>query len=142
VGRQASYVAYNQSMRIRRLVLPGLFGAAVGGCNAPTDHWVHEGDSGYYYNYVQVPSAPQMDSLVPGDRRIAVHFTGSNARNYIAVCTPGTNYALSRNGYTSRSPALVDSLQNDLEYDCSVTAFNDSRPSKSSGHLKATPKAP
>jgi hypothetical protein len=117
-------------MPIRALLLLGLAGA----CTAP-EHSVHEGDSGYYYNYVPVPSAPTLDSLVPGDRKIVVHFTPSAAQYYIATCSGG------KNGNTFKSPATVDSLQNGVEYSCSVTAFNSSRPSKPSAELKATPRA-
>jgi hypothetical protein len=109
------------------------------GCTAP-DRWVHEGDSGYYYNYVKVPAMPQIDSLVAGDRKISVHFTGS-ADRFISICAfPSGGGA--RNGYTSKSPATVDSLLNGVEYACNVTAFNGSRPSPSSPYLRATPKAP
>jgi hypothetical protein len=83
---------------------------------------------------------PQIDSLVAGDRKIAIHFTGS-ADYFISICSRVSGGG-ARNGNTFKSPATVDSLVNGVEYGCNVTAFNGSRPSPSSPYLRATPKAP
>jgi hypothetical protein len=116
------------------------FAGVVGGCGSPTDRWVHEGDSGYYYNYEPAPTAPQMDSLVAGDARIVVYFTTSFSSS-AAVCSP-----VSAGGYgntvTARSPVTVDKLTNGVEYRCTAYAFNTGRASPASASLNATPKAP
>jgi hypothetical protein len=125
---------------MRKRTFLGLVLAAMsGGCTAP-DRWAHEGDSGYAWNYVQAPAMPQIDSLVAGDRKIAVHFTGS-ASHFIAICSVASANT-GRNGNTFKSPATVDSLLNGVEHKCNVTAFNGSRPSPTSPYLMATPKAP
>src|SRR4051812_22557374 len=113
---------------MRRISLAALtaFAGVVGGCGSPTDRWVHEGDSGYYYNYQPAPTAPQMDSLVAGDSRIVVYFTVSSTNTSAAVCSVAATGA-SGNTAQGRSPVTVDNLVNGVEYRCAAYAFNSNR---------------
>lgn len=114
----------------------------LAGCGYSDGVSVHAGDSGYYYNYKTVPEAPTIDSLVPGDRKLLAYFHGA-AETFSTVCNITATGASARTAGSSKSPTIVDSLQNDIEYRCSVWAFNGSRPSKTgSASLNATPRAP
>ena len=124
-------------MRLRSLAALAL----VGGCST-YDGLPHAGDSNYVYNYVYPPPAPQLDSLVAGDRKITVYFTPGGGSNFAAVCTIVSNGTYGNTGNAQKSPAPVENLQNNVEYRCNVTAFNGGRPSPSSSYLNATPKAP
>ena len=89
-----------------------------------------------------IPGKPQIDSLVPGDQKILVYFTGS-ADYFRSVCTIASSGAHGGTGGTSRSPDAVSGLVNGVEYSCRVWGFSpSSKPGPGSDSLKGTPKAP
>ena len=126
-------------MRLTALGAFALIGVMAGDCSndGSSPH-----DSAYAYGYVYPPAAPTLDSLVAGDGTITAHFTSAGGEYFRPVCNVAATGAYGRTGFTYKSPGVLDSLQNGVEYSCNVTAFNGSRPSKSSASLKATPKAP
>jgi titin len=90
------------------------------------------------------PEAPELDSVVPGDRSLVLNVTpGPNGGSAI------TNYEYSLNGgstWTTRSPAspasplLVGGLDNGTEYDVRVRAVNAAGSGAASPIVAATPR--
>lgn len=95
-----------------------------------------------YLNPGPVPGKPQMDSLVAGDQKILVYFTGGGD-HFRSVCNVASTGAYANTGYTSRSPDTVNGLQNGVEYSCRVWGFSPSeKVGPGSDPLRATPRAP
>jgi alpha-tubulin suppressor-like RCC1 family protein len=86
------------------------------------------------------PGPPTLQSIVPGDRQLTIHFSapaysgGSSVIDYTVTCNPG-NFTVT--GTTS--PVTVTGLTNDTAYTCTLTARNAIGSSSASPTATTTP---